>query len=361
MKLKIHNLLLALFLTASLFFPANIPIPHLQSENQFASASSAAQNYTITVRNDTDYLLFIRGRDSSGNTYPAVTLMKRDHSTTPTTVHSHDYIFDLSQKKIISGNIYGCWVDPSDLDVNAAYDMQKRCAMAEMTIDEESGHGNADVTFVDTISLPIQIDVQGTGCNPSECSIQTDFEVNEVRNGCPTSKIDYASPFPDVCISADHYCTDSVDGDPTDTAFCTNKLSAEIADCKANYPGCNAGSSTTTNVYGCDGGFFDTEDGKPYCAALNRGVLSSWNNQSDPTVIAQFYQSTAINEYAKWIHNILSTRGYTFPYDDYPSDINQALDLGFNTSTKLTITFFNTQIEVTQQQLHYLPLLFKAY
>jgi hypothetical protein len=181
---------------------------------------------------------------------------------------------------------------------------------------------NTDITYVDWVVLPSQIQTigSGSGCGTVGCEVS----YSEVLSECPSSLLTQHE-----CLSAGLYCVDSANsGD----SFC-HLLDTQVSACAQEYTGCaDAGGSTTADVYSCAGPFFSTSP--EYCAALNRGVLSAPGPDTAPS---SFYQTAPFNPYAAWVHQTCPGI-YAFPYDDYGST-NQSSDLTCSGATQLIVTF----------------------
>jgi hypothetical protein len=188
----------------------------------------------------------------------------------------------------------------------------------EMTFS--NGAANTDITYVDWVALPSQIQVTGSG---SDCTtVGCNVPYSQILAGCPASLVSGRE-----CLSAGNYCLNpNNDGDP----FC-HALDGQIAACAAQGGGCaGAAGSTTAQVYSCSGGFFSQSP--EFCSALNRGVLSNPNAQP-----GSYYQNPPFNTYSQWVHGHCP-RIYAFPYDDYgPS--NQSSDHSCTGVTEVAITF----------------------
>jgi Beta-1,3-glucanase len=218
-----------------------------------------------------------------------------------------------------SGRVYG-YFDAPDVDGNPQGENDK----VEATFSNSNGSEalNTDLTYVDWVALPSQIQTFGTG---SDCTtVGCEVPYASLLAGCPSSLLTTHA-----CLSAGYYClTGTNPNDP----FC-HALDAQIASCASEYPDCAAASgSTTTDVYSCSGSFFG---GSPeYCAALNRNVLSA---PAASTPASSFYQAAPFNTYAQWVHGKCPGI-YAFPYDDWGSS-NQSSDHTCQGATELDVTF----------------------
>jgi len=193
---------------------------------------------------------------------------------------------------------------------------------ASFYVQNGSEYVNSDITYVDWVALPSQIQVIGTGsdCTTASCSVP----YAQILNGCPSSLVSGQE-----CLSAGSYCLDpNNQGDP----YCS-ALDGQISQCASNYSDCaGAAGSSTAEVYSCSGGFFG---GSPqYCAALNRGILSA---PTAATPASSFYQNPPFNTYAQWVHQQCPGI-YAFPYDDFgPS--NESSDHTCTGATQMNVTF----------------------
>ena len=181
---------------------------------------------------------------------------------------------------------------------------------------------NTDITYVDWVALPSQIQVlgSGSGCTTVGCEVP----YSQILNGCPSSLLSGQE-----CLSAGNYCLNpNNNGDP----FC-HALDGQVSACASEYSACaGAAGSSTAEVYSCSGGFFSQSP--QYCAALNRGVLSAPGPNTSPS---SFYVNPPFNEYAQWVHQHCPGI-YAFPYDDYGSS-NQSSDNTCSGATQVNITF----------------------
>jgi len=181
---------------------------------------------------------------------------------------------------------------------------------------------NTDITYVDWVALPSQIQTFGSG---SDCTtVGCEVPYSQLLDGCPSSLLTGHE-----CLSAGNYCLNPVNGgDPLCSA-----LNGQIGACAAEYSACaGAAGSSTAQVYSCSGAFFSQSP--QYCAALNRGVLAA---PGPSTPASEFYESPPFNAYAQWVHQRCPGI-YAFPYDDYGSS-NQSSDHTCSGATQMTVTF----------------------
>jgi len=228
------------------------------------------------------------------------------------------------------------WVDPGGPSPDPqAYEK------VELTVG--GGKMNYNITYVDYVGLPSQMEAVGPSCQKTgtfDPRVACAVPVAGLLAGCPAGLLDGKR-----CLSAGLYCSKAASAG---TPFC-HALDAAIATCAAQHPAtCGVASQlndTTANVYGCSS-YFDSQppscspatatchqEGNKWCAALNRGTLA----QPDGTDPTKFYQAAPYNTYAKWVHDTCPGI-YAFPYDDYPSGAGQS---GFRScqADRLDITF----------------------
>jgi hypothetical protein len=181
---------------------------------------------------------------------------------------------------------------------------------------------NTDVTYVDWLALPSQI--QGVGSGSDCVTIGCYVPYSQVLDGCPPSLLTGQE-----CLSAGAYCAGgNNDGDP----FC-HALDSQISACASEYSDCTPpGGATTSDVYSCSDSFFSQSP--EYCAALNRGVLAQ---PGAGTPASAFYTNPPFNSYSAWVHQTCPGI-YAFPYDDYGSS-NQSSDHTCSGATQLNITW----------------------
>lgn len=194
----------------------------------------------------------------------------------------------------------------------------------EMNFDNSNGVEslNTDVTYVDWLALPSQI--QGIGSGSDCVTVGCYVPYSQVLDGCPSSLLSGQE-----CLSAGSYCAGGNNGgDP----FC-HALDSQISACASEYSDCTPpAGATTPDVYSCTDSFFSQSP--EYCAALNRGVLSQ---PGAGTPSSAFYTNPPFNTYAAWVHQTCPGI-YAFPYDDYGSS-NQSSDETCTGATQLNITW----------------------
>ena len=194
----------------------------------------------------------------------------------------------------------------------------------EMTFTNSGGVEslNTDMTYVDWLALPSQIQAIGSG---SDCTtVACDQPYSSVLDGCPSGLLTGHE-----CLSAGNYCLNPSN---SGNSLC-HALDGQISACASEYSACAGGAgSTTAEVYSCSGSFFSQSP--QYCAALNRGVLSQ---PGASTPASSFYVNPPYNTYSAWVHKTCPGV-YAFPYDDYGSS-NQSSDHTCSGATQLNVTF----------------------
>ena len=291
-----------------------------------------AQTYPVTITNSCDYQIYVLGTPQSGD---------RPY-TTLTSTQSTVYTLNLPSSV---ARIYGCWND-----VTGHFDdpvtLAKNCAWVELTVGA-NGNLFSNITYVDYISIPMAIAAGGGfACIPATSSVTTFFDESTVQQQCPTKLApSLTTPSNDkACMSPFHLCSDSDGrpGDPSCTLF--DSIISTCVTTPSQYPGCAGGSGTNTvDVYGCrPTTFWSTTAGEPFCMAINRGILPSYADQSNPST---FYPANGtFNAYGAFIHKHLPGAGPVFAisFDDYPSTLNQGGYVNCQTSTSYSINFCNS-------------------
>ncbi len=289
------------------------------------------QTYPITVTNNCSYAINVVGTPSNGTPYtPLPAGQSLTYNVTP---------------PWNSGRVYGCWNDVTG-HLDDAPTLSRNCGWVEITIPSSSGNISSNITYVDYIAIPMAISAQGGAfCVPSSARIATTFSESTVQQTCPTKLApSLTSPANDkACMSQFHLCVDA-DGRPADPS-CT-LLDADIQTCTSDpttYSGCAGGAGTSSpDVYGCrPTTFWSLTAGQAFCMAMNRGILSSWQNQGDPT---KFYPASGTyNAYAAFVHGLPGVGPvFALPYDDYPSTLNEGGYVNCQSSTGYAITFCNS-------------------
>jgi len=169
----------------------------------------------------------------------------------------------------------------------------------EMTFIAMGDVLNYNITYVDWLSLPVEMRSRGAGdCQKVGCYVPE----ARVLSGCPDGLLDGRR-----CMAARTFCAG---GQHAESPYC-HALDGVVQACAATKPGCEgAVNDSTANAYACDRFF----GGSPkWCAAVNRGMLEDPESvQSDA-----YYRKPPYNTYSKWVHEVCPGI-YAFPYDDYP-------------------------------------------
>lgn len=225
-------------------------------------------------------------------------------------------------KQLNKGDLY--WYDAPKLwesgRVTAYGDAEHKEELdkVELTLDK-FGVLNYNVTYVDWVTLPVEMFSRGEGdCKEVGCYVPE----SEILSGCPDGLLEGKR-----CQSARTYC---YAGRNDDKPYC-HALDSQVQACAAK-PGCEgAAGNNTANAYVCDGFF---KENPKWCAAVNRGTLDDPDSKDNTT----FYKKPPFNTYAKWVHETCPGI-YGFAYDDYPPNAEAS---GFHACVKgreLEITF----------------------
>jgi hypothetical protein len=295
-----------------------------------------ATAYPITIRNDGPNPLYIRGFAGSDLLLPDNEILQPKSQK--------EYTVTLPW---MGGRIYACWNNTKAHDIikgqNANY-MMLNCGWIEATV-QSGGVLSSNITFVDAISLPIRLEaVKGAYCSNSG-SVTAYFDITKASKNCPT----YGDG--KYCLSAyqfcSSYCINNPDSEGCNTAFCS-KFDSVIQDCKSKYSGCNAGNANTVDVYGCTPtSFFGSAQGEPYCMAINRGILSSYDDQGNSS---KFYKNPPYNTYASFVHAVAGDI-FAISYDDYPATQNNGGYCNCQSSAGLKVTFYPDPVKLANSYL----------
>jgi hypothetical protein len=189
----------------------------------------------------------------------------------------------------------------------------------EMTFVQAGDVLNYNVTYVDWLSLPMEMISRGTGdCKQVGCYVPE----ATILAGCPDGLLSGKR-----CQAARTYC---LGGKNADKPYC-HALDSQVQACTA-IAGCEgAAGNTTANAYACDSFF----GGSPkWCAAVNRGMLDDPDNK-DTT---KYYQKAPFNTYSQWVHQVCPGI-YAFAYDDYPPNAEESGFHACNGGKELEVTF----------------------
>jgi hypothetical protein len=294
---------------------------------------TVAQTFPITVANNCESALLVRGRSKAGALID-VTLQA-----------SAKAIYNVALP-FVSGNIFGCWnAAAAKLGSSDVWDMEKYCGMVEMTVNADSNGNptgpNVDISYVDILTMPMRIELTGAvGCNAGGTAVSADkcfqktkaFTLTTAQSQCPTTTENGTVG----CWGAAKYCDPgqyaAPGGDPSGP-FC-KALDTKVENCSVKNPTCKP---TPTDlkypsfaVYGCTG-FFATPIGKEFCGRINRGTL----DMKDADEPKNFYTTPPFNTYTQHVHQVAGAL-YAFPYDDVG---NQSGDVGAATASGITVTY----------------------
>jgi hypothetical protein len=168
---------------------------------------------------------------------------------------------------------------------------------------------NYNISYVDYLGLPIEINGKGTSptCAPTACYVP----FADMLKGCPPQLLDAQNG---KCNAPRFYCGNAAHAAEP---FCT-ALDASAMDTIKNDPKCGPGVSALpvkygSAIFGCDTGTFWSAS--PYCCAkVNRGNAGPTPN--DPTQNCGYYKTPPYNVYAAYSHSICPYI-YAFAYDDW--------------------------------------------
>jgi len=300
--------------------------PDSSSKPPLPVGSACANPPCLNVINNCPFAIWIHAAANGGPT------LTPDNAMLPTGgVRQYDVPASWPAARV---NAY--WDDPT----SAASDPN---AFDKVELTVGGGVMNYNITYVDYLALPSQMEAVGAACAKTatfDPKVGCAVPVGNVLAGCPAGLLDGKR-----CLSAGLYCAS---GANAGSAYC-HALDGAIATCAQQNPAtCGIAQqlgNSTVNVYQCSG-YFDSQpancspasttchmDGNKWCAALNRGNLS----QPDSTDSTLFYKSAPYNTYAKWVHDTCPNI-YAFAYDDYPSGAGAS---GFRSCTadRLDVTF----------------------
>lgn len=190
----------------------------------------------------------------------------------------------------------------------------------EMTFVENGDVLNYNVTYVDWVTLPMEMIARGSGdCKKVGCYVPE----ADVLAGCPDGLLEGKR-----CQAARTYC---LGGKNDDKPYC-HALDAQVQACATGKPGCEgAAGNNTANAYACDK-FFGSSP--KWCAAVNRGTLDDPDNKDTQT----YYQKPPFNTYSQWVHRVCPGI-YAFAYDDYPPNAEESGFHACNGGKELEVTF----------------------
>jgi hypothetical protein len=196
---------------------------------------------------------------------------------------------------------------------------QEELDKVEMTFVQAGDVLNYNVTYVDWVTLPMEMIARGSGdCKKVGCYVPE----ADVLGGCPDGLLEGKR-----CQAARTYC---LGGKNDDKPYC-HALDTQVQSC-ATKTGCEgAAGNNTSNAYACDKFF----GGSPkWCAAVNRGMLDDPDNKDTKA----YYQKAPFNTYSKWVHQVCPGI-YAFAYDDYPPNAEESGFHACNGGKELEVTF----------------------
>ena len=193
----------------------------------------------------------------------------------------------------------------------------------EMTFVQAGDVLNYNVTYVDSVSLPMEMLSRGSGdCKKVGCYVAE----AQILAGCPDGLLDGKR-----CLAARSYC---LAGKNDDKPYC-HVLDAEVQRCATTKAGCEgAAGNNTSNVYACDKFFGQTANAPKFCAALNRGMLDDPDNKDTKA----YYEQPPYNTYSQWVHQVCPGI-YAFAYDDYPPNAEESGFHACSGGKEIEVTF----------------------
>ncbi len=292
-----------------------------------ATGSACTTSPCLNVINNCPFPLWIHAAANAGTV-----LTPDDAEITPTGVKQYALPASWPAARV---NAY--WEDPT----NPSSDPN---AFDKVELTFTGGVMNYDITYVDYLALPAQVEAVDPACPKTgtfDPSVACTVPVGSVLDNCPAGLADGKR-----CLSANLFCSQAAN---QGSAYC-HALDSTLATCESQQPAtCGIAQQLgngTPDVYGCSG-YFDSQpptgcttpsttchiDGNEWCAALNRGMLANPTS----TDVTAYYQTPPYNTYAKWVHDTCPGI-YAFAYDDYPSTAGQG---GFRscTAARLDVTF----------------------
>lgn len=269
----------------------------------------------LNVINQCPFPLWIRAES------PDRSLTPKDAKLNPGGQTGNVRQYDLPSKWRVA-RVNAFWVDPGGPSPDPS-------AHDKVEVSFEGGVMNYNITYVDYLALPSQMEAIGPAClkTPSfDPRVACTAPVASVLGGCPEGLLAGKR-----CLSANMVCTIA---DNQSSPFC-HALDDAIRKCaEIARDTCGIAAqqgNTTPNVYSCSG-YFDNQppgcspasptchaEGNKWCAALNRGMLED----AESADVSRYYRNPPYNTYAKWVHETCPAV-YAFAYDDYPAGAGQA-------------------------------------
>ena len=195
----------------------------------------------------------------------------------------------------------------------------------EMNFDNSNGVEslNTDMTYVDWLALPSQI--QGIGSGSDCVTVGCYVPYSQVLDGCPPSLLTGHE-----CLSAGGYCAGGNNGgDP----FC-HALDSQISTCASEYSDCTPPGRSHDRRRLLLHRFVLQPEPRVLRRAQSRRPQPTRRGHSGERVLLRPRRSTP---YSAWVHQTCPGI-YAFPYDDYGSS-NQSSDHTCSGATQINITW----------------------
>jgi hypothetical protein len=202
------------------------------------------------------------------------------------------------------GRLYAYYKEP-ELKQDSGRLVSDYNQFVEMTIDRDgSGHWaqNYNISYVDSVALPVLMQGSGGTCQPTRCGFRYDDWVQKLKE-CPTELRNQHGQLA-TCTASYNYCitVDSASAGSYDATkeYCTKMQAAHGVAGSAVYGG------TFPEHPATDLAFWDQ------VAAWNRGTTPGDADES------HYYRQEPYNHYAGWVHDRLGCpRVYAFSTDDH--------------------------------------------
>jgi hypothetical protein len=202
------------------------------------------------------------------------------------------------------GRLYAYYKEP-EVKQNRERLVSDYNQFVEMTIDRDgSGHWaqNYNISYVDSVALPVAMKGQGAGCQMTHCGFRYEDWVQKLKE-CPT---DLRNQHGDLatCTASYNYCITPEGAGPA-TYDATKEYCTKMQDAHGA-PGSTVYGGTFPQHPATEVDFWDR------VAAWNRGTIAGDANE------ANYYRNEPFNQYAAWIHERLGCpRVYAFSTDDH--------------------------------------------
>eukprot|EP01084_Bolivina_argentea_P122021 216255_1 len=220
-------------------------------------------------------------------------------------------ILDISAWGSMSGGkrIYAWWQNP----LENTWDPMKYRDKVEINWESNSNTMYYNPTGVDNFGLPVYIGPYNSAdCQSGATTGFGTIKISDVATGCQSSAYEFISTPPfGVCQSPRLVCYSNANN-----PICS-ELDNVINDCISN--GNCASGTTTPMVWGCEG---TMAQATKWCSAITRGVYYYIRDGGNEADTSQYFKTEPYNKYAAFLHQS-NAQHYAFPYDDYPSTLNE--------------------------------------